>query len=755
MSPRFAHRRRVPKRLLMLVVIAALLSVMIPLGAFPQQAVAATELPIYADSLSPGWSNWSWSTTTDLASPNPVHSGRFATAVTISGAWAALYVHSDANISSASYNTLRFWIHGGPAPSGQVLQVKLADANGNFSAGATVTATPGAWSQVSLPLATLGHVRQISGIAWQDGTGGAQPTFYLDDISFVTVAYPPTPPAPPVAGPALTVNANAGRHTISPEIYGMNYADEALAADLRLPVRRWGGNAATRYNWQNDTSNRASDWFFLNVPEDNSNASLLPDGSSADRAIEQNRRTGAQTLLTVPLIGYTPKDRSYACAFSVAKYGAQQWTDPNHPDCGNGVRPDGSKITGNDPTDTSRAIDPSFVQKWVAHLVSRYGAASQGGVRFYNLDNEPMLWNSTHRDVHPNPVGYDEIRDLTFRYASAIKTADPSAQTLGPVLWGWTAYFYSALDAAPGGSWWQNPPDRNAHGGVPFIEWYLQQMRSYEQQHGQRILDYLDLHYYPQAANVALADAGEPATQALRLRSVRSLWDPTYVDESWINEPVRLIPRMRDWVNQHYPGTKLAISEYNWGALDEMNGALAQADVLGVFGREGLDLATLWAPPASDAPGAFAFRIYRNYDGAGSQFGDVSVQASSSNQDQLAVYAAQRSSDHGLTLVVINKTTDNLTSPLALSGWAPSSAGGAPSARVYRYSAEHLDGIVRLPDQPVSATGFNATYPAASITLVVLPGATTTVAPTPAPPATATPAPFRVVLPVIVANRPQ
>jgi hypothetical protein len=112
---------------------------------------------------------------------------------------------------------------------------------------------------------------------------------------------------------------------------------------------------------------------------------------------------------------------------------------------------------------------------------------------------------------------------------------------------------------------------------------------------------------------------------------------------------------MRAWVNTHYPGTKLAISEYNWGALNHINGALAQADVLGIFGRERLDLATLWAPPEFDDPGAFAFRMYRNYDGAGSAFGDLNVPASSGDQEKLSIYAARRNQDGRLTLMVINK----------------------------------------------------------------------------------------------------
>jgi hypothetical protein len=524
-----------------------------------------------------------------------------------------------------------------------------------------------------------------------------------------------TPPAAGT-GPALSVDVGADRHAISPYIYGMNFADEGLAAELHLPVRRWGGNATTRYNWQNDTSNRASDWYFENIPNTNPNPSQLPNGSASDQFVDQDRRTGAKTLLTVPLIGWTPKSRSYACGFSVNKYGTQQLADPWRTDCGNGVSASGSNITGNNPTDTSSAIGPAFVQDWIRHLIARYGAAANGGVLFFDLDNEPMLWNSTHRDVHPAPTSYDEIRDRTIQYAAAIKAVDLNAQTLGPVLWGWTAYFYSALDVAAGGSWSDTRPDRKAHGDVPFLDWYLQQMRTYEQTNHARLLDYLDVHFYPQANGVFTTQAGDASTQALRLRSTRALWDPTYTDESWIADQVRLIPRMREWVSSNYPGTKLAVTEYNWGALGHINGALAQADVLGIFGREGLDLATLWDPPTASQPGAYAFRMYRNYDGAGSTFGDVGVRATSADQDQLSIYAAQRSRDAALTLVVINKTGTALSSHVGLAGYAPAAA-----AHVYVYSASNLNAIERRADQAISANGFTATFPTSSITFVEIP----------------------------------
>src|SRR5262245_35828962 len=127
-------------------------------------------------------------------------------------------------------------------------------------------------------------------------------------------------PARAAGGDALTVDPAAARHPISRDVYGMNFADAALARELRLPVDRWGGNATTRYNYLNDTSNRASDWYFENIPNEVADPGALPDGSTANQFVEKDRATGTKTIMTVPLIGWVPKAREKACGFSVAKY---------------------------------------------------------------------------------------------------------------------------------------------------------------------------------------------------------------------------------------------------------------------------------------------------------------------------------------------------------------------------------------------------------------------------------------------------
>jgi hypothetical protein len=502
----------------------------------------------------------------------------------------------------------------------------------------------------------------------------------------------------------------------------MNFADPILAAELNLPLNRWGGNDTSRYSYLLDTSSKGMDWFFANIPyriEEGQPSRPLPEESRVERYIRANQSWGGDTIVTMPMLGWMPKAEAYDCSYTRADYPNQTAFDQWH-DCGNGLLPGNVRITGNNPDRSSVPIGPSFVTTWMNRLVSRYGTAQNGGVKFYNLDNEPMLWNDTHRDVRQTPLGYDELRDLTYAYAAAIKAVDPTAMTLGPVGFGWTEYFYSALDMASGGAWWNNPVDRLAHGNKPLAEWYLEQMAAYEITHGVRILDYFDEHFYPQNGVALNDDVSTPEIRSLRLRSTRALWDPTYADESWISDgtdgvTVMLIPRMKAWVDENYPGTKTAITEYNWGALNHINGALAQADILGIFGREGLDLAALWAPPSGDQPGAYAFRMYLNYDGAGTNFGDTSVHASSADQGKLAIYAATRTDDGALTLMVINKTGEVQTSSLSLTGF-----NAQPAAEVWQYSPANLNAIIRAPDAQVTNGQLTRDFPANSITLLVL-----------------------------------
>jgi hypothetical protein len=262
---------------------------------------------------------------------------------------------------------------------------------------------------------------------------------------------------------------------------------------------------------------------------------------------------------------------------------------------------------------------------------------------------------------------------------------------------------------------WAGPyPDQTAHGGMQHIPWLLQSLQQYQTATGVRLLDILSVHYYPQQGE--FGDDDSPAMQAIRNRSTRSLWDPNYTDTSWIDSVVMLIPRLKSWVSTYYPGLMTAITEYNWGDEGEMNGATAQADILGIFGREGLDMASRWTTPATNSPCYLAMKLYRNYDGANSTFGDTSIQCSAPNPDAVAAFAAQRTSDGALTLMLINKLTTASSVQVDLAGFSPLGTVGA-----WQISPTSSSAIQSLPSAQVGAGGFTVSLPAQSVTLYVLP----------------------------------
>jgi hypothetical protein len=271
--------------------------------------------------------------------------------------------------------------------------------------------------------------------------------------------------------------------------------------------------------------------------------------------------------------------------------------------------------------------------------------------------------------VRTEPLGYDELLDRTIRYGTAIRQADPDAIIAGPAEWGWTGYLYSGKDAAAGHTL---RPDRRAHDDTPLVEWYLKKLHEHEEKTGVRVLDLLDLHYYPQAANVYGGGKGgvDAKTAALRLRSTRSLWDPTYTDESWIKEPIRLLPRMKEWIDKNYPGRGISIGEWNFGGEGHVSGALATAEALGRFAQFGVTSAFYWSYPPEGSPSLEGFHAFRDFDGKGGRFLDYYVP--SSPAEGVSLFASRDVSGEHVVLVAINMSPDTAAlAKIELAGCAP------------------------------------------------------------------------------------
>jgi hypothetical protein len=508
---------------------------------------------------------------------------------------------------------------------------------------------------------------------------------------------------------AVAVDATANVHPISPLIYGVAFASAADLKALNAPLNRSGGDNMSTYSYVNNAQNLDSDYFFESYPQGSTT-----EGAEEDSFVSTTKSAGAAPMLTVPLVGWVAKlgpKQSILPSYSVKKYGAQCSVDPYFTDAGDGLKTDCTTPIVNAPTDAYVADNPAHETVWINHLVKSWGRASKGGVPYYLMDNEATIWFSTHRDIHPVGPHATEYNTKVLNMSAKIKAIDSSAKIVAPEEWGWFAYFESGYDQQWGASHnYQNYPDHaKEQGGLDYIPWLLTQWKA-----AGHPVDVVSVHFYPQGAE--FSNDNSQATQLLRNRSTRQLWDPNYVSESWIGAQVDLIPRLQGWISSYYyPGTPSAITEYNWGAEPYINGATTQADIDGIFGAYGLTMATRWTVPAATTPTYKAMQMYRNYDGHNSGFGETSVSAIAPDPDNLSAFAALRAKDGALTIMVISKVLSG-TTPLSLSLAHFAAAG---TATVYRLTSANA--ITAMPALAWSGATLSDTLPAQSITLYVLP----------------------------------
>lgn len=551
------------------------------------------------------------------------------------------------------------------------------------------------------------------------GSGSVTPT----TLAAQTITLPANSPTPLVDKDTIIANIDPTKSgsVISPYIYGLAGSDDKdpnYLTNLKAGLLRWGGNPSTRFNWAiGNAWNSGRDYEFRNSNYGN------VDKDVATEFVETAKQDKIPVLLTIPTIGWVARNSDNNIrSLNVPSHGGPPLVTGS--DAINGYDPSANRMLTSvlslprknapflyPPDPNSQTV---YQDEWVANLVKKFGPASTGGVKFYAMDNEPDLWSETHTDVHPARMGYDAMLKQFTDYAAAVKDVDATSLITGPISWGWNGYFWSELDR--GDDNFKTAPDRAKHGGTPFLPWFLDQLKQYEQKNGKRLLDVLDVHYYPQSTGVYNGTT-DPQTNALRLRSTRSLWNNTYVDESWINTPVRLIPRLKEWVDKYYPDTKIAISEWNWGADDTLNGALAITQVLGAYGREGVYMASYWRYPPANSPGYSAFKMFTNFDGKGSTFGDKSVPVTLTEDQKVNVFAALDSSSGKLRLIIVNTQPDKtqkveLRFPQALI---------AQAAGLYELSAQTGNVLVAKNSLNIAAsTTLQVTLPAYSATLLDL-----------------------------------
>lgn len=538
------------------------------------------------------------------------------------------------------------------------------------------------------------------GSGGRSGSGGSHDAGSTDAWTAPDVGAPVATGDPGQVDLTFTITAAMGQKPISPYVYGVN--DGSQAAAVHSPIARLGGNRLTAFNWENNASNAGSDYEFENDDYLCSTITCSPDsgapGAFLQAIVDQAVAANAAELVTVPIVDYVAADKSPPgdVRSSGSNYLQTRFKQNKAAKGAPFVFP---------PDTTDAYVYQDEMIDWLTKT------AEPNATLLFQLDNEPDLWSSTHAEVHPVAVTYAELAQRNIEYATAIKAVAPNATVVGPVNYGWAGYtsLQSATDSAADGD---------------FITWWLGQMKSAEATAGKRLVDDLDLHWYPEATGggVRITDDGTGAAEvAAREQAPRSLWDTTYTETSWItadstNGPIELIPREMQKITTTYPGTTLSFSEWNYGGGTDISGAVASADVLGVFGSYGVYMAMMWPMNGDEAFTYAAFKAYRDYDGNGAAFGDTSVSATTTDVPDSSVYASLQSSDASkLVLVAINKATTD-----EVAGIVIQHSTVYTTASVYTITA--AGGSTLVPGTALTAVATNAfryTMPAQSVTVIV------------------------------------
>ena len=587
-----------------------------------------------------------------------------------------------------------------PAPTGLIATAGNAQVNLSWSAssGATsynvmrATANGGPYTTISSPTTT----------SYSD-TGLTNGTTYYYVVTAANVngasgnsnqaSATPAAAGTPVA---VTVNVLTNRHAISSYVYGGAFPqDAAHITDSGLSVVRWGGNAASTYNWQLGTNNADNDYYFedfaftaLNKSADSDSTQFITDVKAA----------GSNPLMTMVMLPWVAQSAespgtggNLHWSFPVTEYPNQCSVDQYNTDAGNGIL--SGTCSDNPPTyitatsaDLNRTYFPLldndtqtcpgattcvYREPWATALASAFGSAPH----FYNMDNEIDIWGSTHRDVHPNPTTYQELRDIFLLEAGNLKTWDPAAIRLGPVSCCWYFYWRSATGAS----------DTAANGGVDFLPWWVNEVAWADAVSGTRSLEVFDIHAYPDANTSGLT---QTQLQALATSVYRDWWDPAYTstatyiqNDGFSIEPLEpkpfRIPRMRAIMNSTYPNTQFSITEWSaaFAGESDFSTALGDADAYGILGRERAYLASRWEAPVPTNPNYLVLKLFTNYDGAHHGFGTMSVSdTNNGNPNLFSSYAALNSTGTAMTLLVLNKDPQNSANvTFTLTGFTPTS----------------------------------------------------------------------------------
>ena len=522
----------------------------------------------------------------------------------------------------------------------------------------------------------------------------------------------------------VTVNSLAAKKAISPYIYGKNnsLSDNSFGTYDPITAAEWqrlrdmgiqmfrenGGNNATKYNWRRKLSSHP-DWY---------NNVYQHDWDYAASTLQQHIPS-AQGMWAFQLAGKAAKTTSQN--FNDWNYNhSQPWSGTSQNLCGGGL----VNIAGGGDAQTE-GNPLLYLEYWNADSTTGildhwFGSGGTGldpnKIRYWSMDNEPEIWNGTHDDIWPQEPSAEEFMQMYFAVAKKARAKYPDIKLLGPVPaneWQWYNWNGSSI---------------SYHGReYVWLEYFILRVAEEQQATGIRLLDVLDIHFYP---------GEESPADILQLHRV--FFDTTYnypgangVKRSggsgWDNSITKeyIFRRCDDWLKKYLGpdhGVKFSLSEVALAKKDNPSlTALWYASTLGEFARHGVEIFTPWdwVTGMSEVVHLFSHYGQKYY-----------VPALSSDEQYVSACPTLNFNGDSMTVFLINRhLTASKSVDLNLNdfnikddSYKLYTLSGLPASETF---VSHTTNALHQTDIPISGNNISITLPPLSVSALVVPKNTT------------------------------
>ena len=460
---------------------------------------------------------------------------------------------------------------------------------------------------------------------------------------------------------SISIDLTKGTKPVSPWIYGKNNVlpstflssgttteiTKAKEAGVRF-VRQGGGNNSTKYNWRLKLSSHP-DWY---------NNVYANDWDAAAKNM-LDKMPGVQGMWSFQLLGKAAANTKNN--FNDWAYNQSQWWAGVNQNLAGGGQPNTSG------TNTNKALvegNPDlYLESWtsdstVGILDHWFGPKGLGydktKIRYWDMDNEPEIWSGTHDDVMKTQIAAEDFMQLYFKVAKAARAKFPDIKLVGPV-------------PANEWQWYRWGSDAISYNGKKYcwLEYFILRIAEEEKATGIRLLDVLDIHYYPGSSDAATClqfhrvffDRNYVYPEANGVHTLNGGWDTT-INKEYI------LGRCSDWITKYLGagnGVGLAVTECGLNSTDANVQAVWYASTMGEFMKNGVEIFTPWSWNIGMWETLHLFSRYNKNN---------FIQATSPDETLISAYPTVNNSADSMSVVLVNRSlTDKKQVSLSITGF--------------------------------------------------------------------------------------